>query len=409
MLKQLNFESLVKGKLVAGVEIQFSVTGNMLIRCVVLKRNKSDLVIEKQSTLLSSIEELAAFVDPKIPLSILVTGKGIVHRKIYFSETDSDLSLLNKALPNANLSDFNIQKTVIDETQLFISVIRSSQLNELLEELQKHKLSALASFSAGPFAINAVLPLIASTEQTLNLNTCRLAINNSQITGITNEGMETEELTDIGGEHVKTNLLLSYAAAVAYFTGPENPVLNSGTVYALIEENREKRKLQFRSMAVLLNVFAIVMANLVLFNTYWDRSNELSTQLLINQSSVQRCDTLKKELDLKRSFLEQNGLLENSRTSYYADQLAQSLPASIQLNDLSVHPLKKKDNAVEDSGIYFETKMLSVSGHAKKSTELNEWMKVLKQARWISDVTLLNYRQDKKMAAGVFTIQIKLK
>jgi Tfp pilus assembly protein PilN len=139
------------------------------------------------------------------------------------------------------------------------------------------------------------------------------------------------------------------------------------------------------------------------------KGNALSSELLMNQSAINRYDTLKKEYSRKKDFLEANGLLESSQTSFYADRLASELPSSIQWNDLLIHPIRKKDQSDESNSLFFENKLIRISGKCARNTELNEWMKKTKKKDWISNVTLLDYKQENATDAGKFIIEIRLK
>ena len=58
--------------------------------------------------------------------------------------------------------------------------------------------------------------------------------------------------------------------------------------------------------------------------------------------------------------------------------------------------------------LLFATKKISVTGLCKKSNELNEWIKTIKNKKWIKGVTLIHYNQDKVSEAGVFSIDISI-
>lgn len=410
MLKKVGFENIIKGKTAVGIEIVLLPENTYEINVVSLKKTKSILAVEKQKEGIASFEELAQLIDTKLPIILVLNGKGIIHRKISFSGNDTPITLLNKVLPNANPNEFNIQQTVIGSSEVFVSLIRSSIVNEVIEHLKKNKLTNIAGCLLGPFVINNLLPLVGAniiSNEQLRISTFQLQIRKYQITDLTiAESQNNNEPILIGDNPVHPKLLVAFAAAISFFIGNEAGIVKSEVIDNIKEEFKQKLKFEFIGWSLLIATFVILSVNYFIFNHYWTKSNELGSALASNQSALFRYDKLKLEFEQKKLFLEQNGLLESSRTSFYADKLAETLPSSIQWTDVNIHPVKKKQ--AESEGFFFENKIIKISGKCQKSTDLNDWMKELKLKSWISNVTLVNYTQDNETEDGLFLIEIKL-
>lgn len=411
MLKKVDFKNIIQSKTSVGIEVILLPDNAYEINVVVLKKIKSILITEKQKHGIS-FEELAQFVNPRLPIILVLNGKGIIHRKISFSESDTPITMLNKVLPNANPNEFDLQQTIISSSQIFVSLIRSNIINEVIEQLRKNKLTNVAGCLLGPFVINNLLPLIntdiISNEQ-LRFGTYQLQIREQQITEITIA--ESEKLNEsilIGEDQIHPKLVIPFAAALSYFLGTDAGIAKSEVINSIKKEFEQKQKFEFIGWSLLITAFSVLLVNYFVFNHYWTKTMDLSSKLASNQSALYRYDTLKVEFAEKRDFLEQNGLLESSRTSFYADRLAGSLPSLIQWIDVNIHPVKKKQVNDETEGFFFENKSIKISGKCQKSTDLNDWMKVVKLKSWVSSVTLLNYTQDKASDDGLFLIEIKL-
>lgn len=412
MLKRIRFENMLKSKSAAGLEVIVLPDGSYQLYLIILKKQQTTLVTEKQSKELSSFSEVQQLIDPKVPLILIINGKGIVHRKVHNNENDTAASLLNKLLPNANADDFVIQQTPVNAQEVFVSVIRTNALNDLINELVNHRLTNLSACFLGPFAVANLIPLLENTaiqNEHLHLHNFRLQIREQQITAIDITTESPVNQIRIGNDLLPSQLLIAFAAALSYFTGNQNDISNSGLLNQLKEEFSQKQKFELRGWAILISAFVILMINYFVFENYRNRNKEMNAELELTQAALQRYDTLKTDYDKKKQFLEQNGLLENSRTSYYADRLAKELPASVQLTGLNIHPLKKKNPGEEDKGFLFENKLIHVAGNCRRNTELNEWMKKMKKQDWTEDVVLLNYTQDNMNENGIFLIEIKLK
>lgn len=401
--------NIFKSKIAAGIEIVLLASGEYEINAVVVKNKKQSLVTEKQVSKLKSIKELAGVIDPKAALVIILNGKGIIHRKVGFSESDSSSSLLNKVLPNANSTDFCIQRSFVDEQHVFVSIIRSEILNLILEELKENKFVNVAGCLLGPFVLKDLIVQMEHLVGQLNVPGYSIEIRDKQIVDIAISSENTFETLVIGGEAIAPEYLIPFGGAVSFFTGQETGIENSDLLVYLKDEYKEKQKFELAGWTLLLFCFTILGVNYFLFSNYWNKNNDMNAQLSLNQSAIEQCDTLKEEYAIKKNFLEQNGLLENSRTSFYADRLAESLPASIHWTEVVIHPAKRRQAGEEETILLFEKKIISITGKCQKSTELNDWMKEIKKKEWIADVGLLNYTQDKRMEEGIFSIQIKLR
>jgi len=412
MLNKIRFDNILKSKSSAGLEVILLPDGSYQLHLIILKKQQSTLVIEKQIAQLTSFSEVQQHIDLKAPLILIINGKGIVHRKLHRNENDTTATLLGKLLPNANIEEFALQETALLSDEVFVSVIRISVLNELIQELINHKITNLSACFLGPFVLTNLLPLLESNVldngyfYTANF---RLQIQQEQIVMVEASTTAPMEQYRIGNDLLSVELTIAFAGALSYFMGIHNDVANANLLDQLKEDFQQKQKFEFRGWALLISTFSILIINYLVFNNYWTNNKEMNAQLELTQVASQRYDKLKSDYDQKRLFLEQNGMLENSRTSYYADRLAKELPATVQFTGLNIHPLKKKNPNEEDKGYFFETKLIQISGNCKRNTELNEWMKKMKKENWVQDLTLLNYRQDNKDENGIFLIEIKLK
>lgn len=410
MLKQL--EHITKSKSVAGLEIVILPDGGYQLQLIILKKQQSTLVSTTQRSALSTFADAKAAIDPKTPLMIVINGKGIIHRKVHTSEQEPPTALLNKLLPNANVDDFIIQKTPLHAAEAFVSVIRLTAFQAIIEELISSGLTNVVACFLGPFVITNLFPVVEPSffnSPFVDISNFRLQLSDQQITGMESTSNTPTGMVKIGNERFTYEMLLPFAAALAYFTGDRNDVFNSQALNQLKEEFRQKQKFELRGWTLLITTFLILIINYFVFDHYWTQNKEMTAQLESTQAALNQYEKLKAEYGQKQQFLKENGLLENSRTSYYADQLAAQLPVSIQLTGLNIHPLKKKKAGEEDKGFVFENQRILVSGNCQQNTALNEWMKKVKKFPWVEEVALLNYTQDNLKENGVFLLEIKIK
>ena len=116
---------------------------------------------------------------------------------------------------------------------------------------------------------------------------------------------------------------------------------------------------------------------------------------------------MKLKINTKNAFIEMSGLKNASRVSFYADRIAMDLPEKIRLIELNVNPLEKKIKTGEP--IVFGHNNIVVKGNSKRSSDLNNWILILKQNDWVSDILVINYQQENPLEPGVFEIKISVK
>ncbi len=343
MLKNIGLGYVPVSSLASGLEIVILPDGSYEMNLVILKKNKQKLSTEKKQEGISNFEDVVKLIDPKYPVILILNGKGIINKKINISENDTTATLLNKVLPNANPNEFIIQKTPINITEAFVSVIRATILNDIVDQLIKNKVTSFTGCLLGPFVIADLLPLIsinAINNDELTIGNFQLKIREQRIIDLkTTEASNVQKLL-VGEENVSQKLIIAFAGALSYFTGNTNGISNAETLDHLKEEFSQKQKFEFRGWALMITTFLILIINYFVFNYYWSKSNDMNAQLISVESALTNYETLKVEFKQKKDFLEQNGLLENSRTSYYIDHLAQNLPLSIQWTDVNINPLK---------------------------------------------------------------------
>jgi hypothetical protein len=402
----MNLETILHPSPVTGIEIILKGNDLRVFNVVILRKTGSRLAVEKKEAGIESMELLTACIDRKSPLILSITGKGIIHKKISISaEEHTTEVLLNKVLPGAAVKDFSVQAAQSGE-ELFVSVIRNSILENVLGELARNGISAVSECFLGPFALNnAIEQLSLSGEFTVS-DQC-ISIENNHITDVRlSAGSQAHEAVT-GIKDLPFPLFIAFSSACSYFISLQKGIENSQALNILKDEFNAKRKFERTGFAALAILFLLLLVNYFVFSSYWKKNNELSVVYSLNETAVQQYDTLKKELAFKKKFLEDNGLLQHSRTSLYADELAKELPSSIRWSSLKINPLKTLKNS-EENAFTFENRVIDITGKCEQSAELNLWMKRLKHYSWAKDVLLINYTQSQKNEPGVFQLRVIL-
>lgn len=405
MIKKFNIDSIIKPTQVAGLDIFIHPDGQYTFSAVVLKQSKNAITLIKQVQGIKSIEELKGIINTKTPVSIVINGKGILHKKIEVLESDTTTSLLGKILPNSKPEDFLLFRYSIDESRAFVSVIRKNILDPIIEQLQKAEFDVI-NVSLGPFVIANLLPLINENKNgSIITEHFTLQTEQGVITDYTITQNNTETTVKIGNDTVSNYLLLAFAASFMEFIGTTQSDIP--TVTTLRNTYKSKRIFKLAGTSLLIFFISVLSINAFVHDHYSKRAKNLNSQVNVSRDMLQNLEKLKTELSEKSAFMNKMGLLQAGRTSFYADRIAETTPASIQLKEMNINPLVKNPN--DDKDIAFNVNSIIIKGDCKKNTELNIWIKQIKQFDWVREVTLTNFTQDKEKNTGVFNMDLKVK
>ena len=206
---------------------------------------------------------------------------------------------------------------------------------------------------------------------------------------------------------VNSHELIAFGTALNHFVLPNKltPIV-CDAIENVRAEYLNKNKLVVVGVALLAFFFVVVMLNLVVANSYESTRNALQYQVNSKKKIVEELTVLNEELKIKEQFIQGSGVARASKISFYADQVALSIPESIQLNELFINPLQKRVNKAKD--INFNYNVIQVTGTVSKGIVLNNWIKGLKNYNWISEINIISFIQENSKTVGEFEIEIRI-
>lgn len=401
MLDGLNKYELIKGKKAIGVELIFKSHNLYSLTTVELLKNKEGIEITDRSPKIT-FAEIANSEKKNLPIYISIGGKGIIHKKIQIKSESSNQDLLNQLLPNASIKEFHLQRTILSENEIWVSIIRRDALDSLTKELESLNLFSIYIY-LGPFIVENTLTLINSNE--IITSEHQLSVENHKITNLNRLNEETTINYLIDKEKLVSKELVAFSAALSHFVPVSNIVLIDIEKTDLArEEFFNRSKYVVMGFSALVFFFLVTIINMLVNSSFQETNNELQYQVNSKQKYVVELEKLRQELDIKEQFVQNSGLTQASKISFYSDQIALSVPNSVRLNQLFVNPLSKRINKAED--IHFNYKVMKVSGTVTKSIELNSWIKELKSHEWIAEVNIISFLQENLNTSGDFEVEI---
>ncbi|MBN2520926.1 MAG: hypothetical protein JXB17_10505 [Bacteroidales bacterium] len=396
--------SIIKGHKCAGVHINILSANKYDISLLILNKLKTTLEIEKSINSLSSIHDIKEHINTSTPIILSIGGKGIIHKEAF--KENGEINWL-QIFPNTKKKDFYSQSFEITEKESLFSIIRKELVENILKEFKTLKLFVIDLF-LGPVSVNQIISFI--NEDKINIPYYTIEINGKSIRKFKFTGQNESDISDyliIENEKIRSDSLIPYTNSLSYFLGIDNVATDITHVAGERNEFINKQLLSKLFLVFLGLIFLILLVNYLLFDYYSNKKNEFAVKLAHNEELLNHLENLEKDLYIKEEIINNAGILSTTKWSYYTDRIALIVPNKIILTELIINsPLKKPEPGKE---IIFIKNIFNISGKTSSSVYLNDWIKVLKQEDWISDVEIINFSQENKFSAGEFDIKILLK
>lgn len=393
---------------VAGVEFLQNAAGEAIYLVILeKKKNKAEISITKRD--IDSWQTLKKLIGADCPVFLSINTKSIIHRKIEGS-SGSESNALQIIFPNAVAGDFYIQQTSISDAEI-ISIARRDVIDKIITELTNAEIPLL-HVSLGPFhAISNTLDYL-QTLGSLRLNTHLVLLKENKI--IDFQAIKFEENSSspirIGENTVDSDLWLAFSLAASGMSEPKETGINSDGI--LWQQSEFLNKKIFQSLGIsLLGIFFIaLLLNYFAFSHFQEKNNGLKATLQHKEFLLKQRDTLKAVYQKKEAFLGGTAVGKASKTSFYADQLAASLPSSINFTELTIFPLivDKNSSQSELKMPRYETDLIKIKGQCKGSVFYNNWKKSVQELFWVKEIHNLYYK-DLDEDTGVFELEIRIK
>lgn len=402
MLNFLDKYKLIRGQSAIGVELIYNAKDSYTLIAIELNSSKDGIEVSKRFTNIT-FEELVKENTKNLPLYISIGGKGIIHKKVKTNEHTKEQELLNQVLPNASLIDFYIQQSIISTHECWVSIIRKDVLDALLQKIKSLNLFSIQLY-LGPFILENVIPLLSAVS--LITTTHELIIEKDNIIQLDSLGaVASGDEYNIEGEIVNSHELIAFSSGLSHFIPSTKLIgINCVELEHTKQEFLHKNKFLVVGFSLLVFFFTVTIINMLVGNSLQTTNNELQYQINSKKQYVDELRLLNEELIIKEGFIQNSGVTKASKISFYADQIALSVPNTIRLNQLFINPLSKKISKAED--INFNYNVIKISGTVDRSIELNNWIKYLQGYEWTNEVNIISFIQDNLSTPGEFEISI---
>lgn len=365
-----------------------------------LKNKNNKLLLAGTGSSKDKAELPAVILKNKIPLVLVMNGRGVIVKKQEQANESATLDeLIQQHLPALNGQEFYVQLYRQHNGSAFIAMCRKEQLNVQLERLNQAKYETAAVF-IGASAIAGLQPLWHHLNYVpTSLHTAELSNNYLDMLSPDISKREVIQLDDLAilPEHT-----LGVAAGLSYLLRTDSCESNNEELIALQTTHYEKNKLKVLMAVTVIIAFVIAIVNVMFYTTYFDKNNRLESELAVYQGKYEQINELLSDYQKNKSLIENAGVLNKNRLSEYGDRIAKTLPDEIVLSELYFNPKNESDESA-DSLVTFQNDHLVLKGNCSKSFIVNEWINVLKMQKFIKEVSLDKFRysgEEQRMSMG---------
>jgi hypothetical protein len=358
------------------------------------KANKIS-IISQQS--FESFETLSKTADKKIPLLIVMEGKGVLNKEIDY-ENEADVNWQK-----------NIDHNAIYYTDLkgfksnFISFCRKNIVEETISNFKKNGFEVIDVY-IGSFL--AALLNTALQKEALLSTDLRLEFQNDKLLSFSkqNEDVKIEDYK-VGEETVSSIFLPLYGAIIHFFVKPKEVSKTINTSLSS-EELIYKKAFGVLGITMLVGFLITLLVSYFLIQYYGTKNSELNLQTVYSNQSYQLILDLEAQKEKKLNILKESGVLSSKFLSYYGYEIIKSIPSNISLNELNIIPLKEEYK--ESKKAFFDSKIIIIKGETFQESLFNNWLEDLKKMNWLQRFEIISLKKDKKNKS-IFEIKITLK
>lgn len=359
-----------------GMEMIFLHDQQVMINVVTARNKNNQIIKENFRQGLNSIDELAD-VDRKLPVSLVLAGKGVLTKKI---QLQNDENPVLSVFPQGNPAEFYWQ-VLKSDAYSFVSIARKSFVDHAVASVRQAGFRVL-DVSLGFTAIGPLLQFIELDS--FNTTTYALYAAHGHITGFELQQTDLFHQQEylVARQYLHAYDLLSFAAATGLLIG--NEYSDTENLRAQREELKYQRYFKLAALSLLGFVFVVLLVNLFVYSYYYNRNDEYAVS-----GHVVNTKGLDNNIRLKELFLHEQGWLRQPRTSYFADRLAGFLPEGVWLSNLQ-----------------FKSDTILLRGECTDPGRINLLINNIRTLKEVKQVEMKHYNYKKDEDIGVFAIDI---
>ncbi len=357
------------------------------------KNNKIDVV---STSSFNTFDQFIQNIDSKLPIIIVLDGKGILNKEINFN-VEADVNWHRNI--DLNSIYFTSLKSV---NHSFMSFCRKNIVDETVKKIQEKSITIVDVYT-GSFLASLLSSSIPN--DTIISNELVLEFDKNQLTSFRKEDNSLKQTYEIGKDKIASDFLPLYGVMLHFFlqqkevTKTKNEALN-------IEEIIYKKLFTNAGITILVGFLIALITSYFLIQYYGSKNAEFNQQNVYFNKSYQLILDLEKQKENKLKIVKESGFLNSKFLSFYAYEIIKSIPNEIQINELNIAPVLEEIKVTKE--VKLNARNIIVKGETINESAFNNWLDELKKLKWLDDFEIISLKKDKKNNSN-FELKINLK
>ena len=390
MLEPYKNREFGKSKKCAGLYIWKDEGKPSYASLVILNRRRERT--NQLSTIVSTnLADIIKEIPRAVPLLVALDGLNVIH-KILPEHVATDQQV-NYVLPGAKAKDFFICRQTISEERIILSLVRHSEVEQLVKDLNSAGL-LIWDITLGPFVLAEFKDILKGSDS-INIPYYSFLIKNNEIFDFTriplNTSVSSHEIS-FEDDLCSTESLVPLANCLSFFSGS-----SSHKISPLLDTQRKEYKARRILNTVLLPSLILILAalflNFFLFMKYEKETSEIDNTMLIKANQLTEIDSLKKIITAKQQILDKKLNSDARYLVYFSDRIGSVIPLGIRLQEMVINPQMKLSSA--SKSYEFDSNRINIVGITDNTISLEIFVKRLSSYKWIKDTNILSFNETK--------------
>lgn len=335
------------------------------------------------------LEKIKGNISTKIPIIPILNYEQVISK----IKTNGQVQFLNQE------DTFLTQEDSYKSSSFLISGVRKESANEIFDYLNKYQIVDIA-IGKGDLLFLKEQDIINDNSILVNNESFSFSENSFKI-----DELDTLEYYTIGEEKISSEYILCFAKATSYFL--EHKTIFNHPIVKLGHENFVYRFWSNLVLKIALPLFVLgFVISLFYLKKYTDLRNNQLVDIELHKSQTNKLKKLEDEFTKKIQITEAFGVSVNSKYAKILDQIGNTIPQNIVLNNLSFFPIKQQTLANNEK-IVIEKGIIRIKGHSNSINTVNNWTSSLRKLMTLNKVKILYF--DNKKEDSNFSLEIEVK
>ena len=384
-----------------GVEI-FHEDVNEIYQLIHIQKIKQELVVVSNKRF-DNWENLSEFLDKKIPLCLCINTPEILDKLSSKRSEISNDGLVEQSFPGLDFERFYFNISEF-RTATYLAIIEKKSVLTLLEKFKNNNIPILG-FSLGLSNLSPLLSYIKNNES-IYTNTKHIRFGDDFADILNSTDKANNAIYNINGLKIDSTILLSFGSVLHHLMGDKKTLSNyAGSEIKFKNEYKYLRRFQVLLWPIIGFFLALLLINFFVFNHYYSQLETLNQNVALNISNKEKLMTLRESVNLKESRVAVILGNKNSKSSFFLDQIANSVPNTVLLNELTLQPLLKPLRS--EKPIEQDLKTILIKGETSNSDDFSPWITTIENISWIKSVETMEYGFKSKNSS-FFTLKLTI-